>query len=134
MSRIEEMNFGPGYSSEDELDSTNEERSLAFSSFFGLFSITVLATILALFFSVTSVGSKLIYLAAVYSCRCFSFLQHIVKYSRGNSMVCTADHNDSYSEPGFLTPERIILNDSVTSIPPDIDDQSGERSDKSKQS
>lgn len=134
MSRIEEMNFGPGYSSEDELDSTNEERSLAFSSFFGLFSITVLATILALFFSVTSVGSKLIYLAAVYSCRCFSFLQHIVKYSRGNSMVCTADQNDSYSEPGFLTPERIILNDSVTSIPPDIDDQSGERSDKSKQS
>lgn len=125
MSRIEEMNFGHGYSSEDELESTNKQSSLAVSSFMGLFSILVLAATLALCFSVTSVGSKLIYFSAVYSSRCFSFLQLIHKYSRGNSMACM------YGERDFLPPEQIDPNDSVSSITPEVDLQSDENSDKS---
>lgn len=74
MTRIEEKNFGPGYSSQNQLDSINEQNRLTAYNFGGLFILIGTTMIFALFFSGTSVGKKLIVMTIDFSHKCFSFL------------------------------------------------------------
>lgn len=74
MTRIEEKNFGPGYSSQNQLDSIKEQNSLTAYNFGGLFIIIGSTMIFALFFSKTSAGKKLIVMAIHFTHKFFSFL------------------------------------------------------------
>lgn len=73
MTRIEERNFGPGYSSQNQLDSINEQNSLTAYNFGGLFILIGSTMIFALFFSETSAGKKLIVMAIHFTHKFFSF-------------------------------------------------------------
>lgn len=98
MTRIEEKNFGPGYSSENQLDSINEQNSLTAYNFGGLFIIIGSAMIFALFFSETSVGKKFIVMAIDVSHKCFSSLPFGSHDARTTTTVHANDSKDISSE------------------------------------
>lgn len=123
MAKMEETNFGPGYSSGNQLDSINKQTSLKAYNFGGLFIIVGSALVFAIFCSVPSLGPKLVNLATVYSLKCCCFLAFGGRGLRTNSMVHPADSKSSSSEKEVEMSEQIVQNDLAIS---DINHQSGQ--------
>ncbi|KAI5675417.1 hypothetical protein M9H77_06367 [Catharanthus roseus] len=122
MAKIEEKNFGPGYSSGNEFDSIDKQTSLKAYNFGGLFIVIGSALIFAIF---CSLGQKIINLAAVYSLKYCSFLTFGGSALRTNSIVHPAvDSKDLSSEQEVEISEQIVEND--LAIPDIINHQSGQ--------
>lgn len=99
MTRIEQKNFGPGYSSDNLTNSINKKNNLTAYNFGGLFIIIGSAMLFALFCAVPSVGPKFVGMATDYTYKCFSFLPFCGSNLRSSSMVHPGmDSNHSSSE------------------------------------
>lgn len=125
MNLIEEKNFGSGYSSQNQLDSSiNKQTSLTTYNFGGLFIIIVSATIFTLLYSVPSLGKQLIGLSLIYILKSLSFLPLVGNFFRINSSVHSCDGKDSSSEQEVEMSEQVV-GDSLAMVDM-VDHQSGQ--------
>ncbi|XP_027173567.1 glutamate receptor 2.5-like isoform X2 [Coffea eugenioides] len=123
LTAIEQKNFGLRYSSDNQNDAINKASpSLTAYNFGGLFIITGLALIFALFCSETPVG-RIVAVATSYGHKCFSLLSFRRNgKSRGRSMVHADSNGDSSSEEEVRGPDQFNVNDLSG---PGIDHDSG---------
>lgn len=136
MTRIEETNFGPGYSSQNQLDSINEQNSLTAYNFGGLFILIGSTMIFALFFSKTSAGKKLIVMAIHFTHKFFSFLPFGRNDMRTTTTIVHANVSSEVEVEVELSKQNNPSNSDVSAaVPKDNEsDQSNDNDESQKPS